>query len=95
MKTHQVKQYYTREMKKTSYLEIGDVDIHEDCLLLELQHAAYNQLRIYGANNQNILTDIISKLIFFFFLFKLRLKLPLKLFESNFFLNFFYSSTIR
>ena len=61
MRAHQVKQYYTREIKKSSYLEIGLVDIHEDCLLLELQRVAYDQLRLFGISNEHLLLDITSK----------------------------------
>lgn len=70
MMTKNIKQYPTREIKRSNFLEIGVVDIHEDSLLSELHHAAFNELKVYELSDQRMVEYEINckNYSFFFFL---------------------------
>jgi hypothetical protein len=54
MMNNNVKQYYTRELKQYNFVEIGQLAIHEDCLLTELHHSAFEELKLFEASDQRM-----------------------------------------
>jgi hypothetical protein len=47
MKSSGVRQYYTRDLKRGNFLRVGEVVVHEDSLLTDLHHQAFEELKIY------------------------------------------------
>ncbi len=59
-----MKQFYTSEIKKSiSYLQIGQLEVHEDLLLSELHVLAFDQLKIYEAGDPMEAAEIQCELI--------------------------------
>lgn len=54
LKNQNIKRYYTREIKRHNFLEIGEIEIHEDSLLTELHHASFNELKNYEISEQRM-----------------------------------------
>lgn len=47
MKDSNIKQYYTRDLKRGNFLAVGEVVVHEDSLLSELHQQAFDELKLY------------------------------------------------